>query len=160
MLIQSKGREGWSGWMRFCNKKLQFCFGQIWSIHSIVFGGTWVCPDRPAVRPIAFVAPQAGLLSRVSMWEHLQLRLADLDVCLLSRVRCGNSWETKGQKQHTGGFVIEALVNMANRPTCYSDHQGACFSVLWIYGKLWPCLRINVSNCISGEISEFNGMQI
>ena len=54
-----------------------------------------------AVRPIAFVAPKAGLLSRVSMWEHLQLRLADLDVCLLSRVRCGNACETKGGKNNT-----------------------------------------------------------
>lgn len=48
--------------------------------------------------------------------QHKQLGVADLDVCLLSRVRCGNGGETKGQKQHTGGFVIEALVNMANQP--------------------------------------------
>ena len=85
------------------------------------------------------------------MWEHLQLRLADLDVCLLSRVRCGNSWETKGQKQHTGGFVIEALVNMANRPTCYPDHQCAL--------NLWKALAMFENKCIQLYIRGDIGIQ-
>ena len=93
------------------------------SIQSIVFGDTWVCPDRPAVRPIAFVAPKAGLLSRVSMWEHLTGSISNWELQIWTFVCChefvvGMAVRQRGQKQHTGGFVIEALVNMANRPTC------------------------------------------
>ena len=59
-----------------------------------------------------------------------ELRLADLDVCLLSRVRCGNGGETKGAKT-----THRRLCNRG-----ISQHGKPCPLVLGGTGWYWVVL--------------------
>ena len=107
------------------------------------FFHVWVCPVRPTVSfEAAFVTSfDVGTIWDLQIWTF---------VCCHEFV-VGMPGRQRGQKQHTGGFVIEALVNMANRPTCYPHHQCACFICFEFMESFGSCLRINVLNCISGR---------
>ena len=116
------------------------------------------------------------LASVMQAWLVVEFGVADLDVCLLSRVRCGNRGETKeaktthrrlcnrGISQHrAANHSFHLLSNHKKRIHSYfSFSSWSLFQNE--FAKSLVVFEIPESKCIRSyirvEISEFNGMQI
>ena len=64
------------------------------------------------------------LASMMQAWLVVEFGVADLDVCLLSRVRCGNRGETKGAKTTHRRLCNRGISQhrAANHSTCFQTN--------------------------------------
>ena len=113
------------------------------------------------------------LASMMQPWLVVKCGVADLDVCLLSRVRCGNRGETKGAKTTHRRLCNRGISQ--HRAANHSFHLLSNHKKEYILTSPSPFFQnefakgpvifeIPQSKCIRSyirvEISEFNGMQI
>ena len=96
------------------------CDLQIWEFMGILLIIGWIllCTD---VWGTFYLVPGTFYLVRGTFYLVRGTWLKSCDLQIWTFVCChgfvvGMAVKQRGQKQHTGGFVIEALVNMANRP--------------------------------------------
>ena len=112
------------------------------------------------------------LASVMQAWLVVEFGVADLDVCLLSRVRCGNRGETKGAKTTHRRLCNRGISQhrAANHSTCFQTTKKNTSLLLLLLSfrmslqRVWSYLKFLKGKCIRSyirvEISEFNGMQI
>ena len=70
------------------------------------------------------------LASMMQAWLVVKCGVADLDVCLLSRVRCGNGTETKGAKTTHRRLCNRGISQhrAANHSTCFQTTKKRIYS--------------------------------
>ena len=92
------------------------CDLQIWEFMGILLIIGWIllCTD---VWGTFYLVPGTFYLVRGTWLKSCDLQIWTFVCCHGFAV--GMAVKQRGQKQHTGGFVIEALVNMANRAHWY-----------------------------------------
>ena len=108
------------------------------------------------------------LASMVQAWLVVEFGVADLDVCLLSRVRCGNRGETKGAKTTHRRLCNRGISQhqAANHSTCFKTTKKNTSLLLLLspffqneFAKSLVVFEIPESKCIRSYISGDIGIQ-